>query len=244
MDIGDTTEQSIQDLEEPLLGAAALGLTYMIPTHEVAREIHGARNHLEGIIKNSEKNPHAAIKASIKQLYRADDMLQGTIKISQSTRDEERFGINEPIEFAIEIMQRRAKRENIEIIKDLRIKKSVVGIQRLYSTLLLNLIDNSIYWLSMSRSKNKQIKISVIDFDKKFDAIVVSDNGPGLEDDLTFLTNPFVSRKAKGMGLGLYICDRIVSIHKGKLKILEEFDRPGLLSGANILFLIPKEGLR
>ena len=241
LDVRETAENAIKDLEEPLLAAAALGLTYMIPTHEASREIHDARDNLEGIIKNKEKNLYAAINASIKQLYHADDMLQGIINISQATKDEERFWIKEPIEFVTEIMRRKAKRENIEIIYDLRIKKSVVGAQRLYSTLLLNLIDNSIYWLSTSRSRNKKIKVSAIDFDKKFDALVVSDNGPGLEDDLSFLTNPFVTRKTKGMGLGLYICERIAKAHKGKLETLEEFDRPGLLSGANILFLIPKE---
>ena len=83
--------------------------------------------------------------------------------------------------------------------------------------------------------------MSYVNYNTKFNALIVSDNGPGFEDNLEYLTNPFVTRKTRGMGLGLYICNRISLMHKGKLMILDEFEFPGLLSGANLAFLIPKE---
>lgn len=239
-EIKKTIDRTLEDLEEPLLAAAALGLTYMIPTHEAEREIQNSYNTLNDLIRGTDKNPFAKIKTVIKQLHRANEVLQGIVKLSQTTKDEERFWIKEPIEFVIEIMRNKAKRENIEVVSNMEIKKTTVGAQRLYEILLLNLIDNSMYWLKTQKNTDRKIKISFIDYDRKYDALIVSDNGPGLEDELEFITNPFVTRKTKGMGLGLYICDRIARNHKGKLKSFDEFDHPGLLSGANIGFLIPK----
>jgi len=72
--------------------------------------------------------------------------------------------------------------------------------------------------------------------------LVVSDNGPGFEDDdLSLLTLPFFTRKPKGMGLGLYIADRIANMNNGKLKILEEGEISGLMPGANIGVILPIE---
>ncbi|WP_299291784.1 sensor histidine kinase [Nitrosopumilus sp.] len=239
--IKKTVDKTLQDLEEPLLAAAALGLTYMIPTHEAEREIQNSYATLEKLLKGGDKNPYAKIKTVIKQLHQADEVLQGIVNISQSTKDEERFEAKEPIQYVVDIMRNRGKREDVEISYDIKAKNTIVGALRLYSILLLNLIDNSFYWLKSKKIKNKKIKINFIDYDKKFYALIVSDNGLGLEDNLDFLTNPFVTRKSKGMGLGLYICDRIAKSHNGKLKSFDEYDLPGLLSGANIGFLIPKE---
>jgi len=236
-----TFEKILEDAEEPLIAAASLGLTYMIPTHEAQRDIHEGYRILEKLVKNTGVNFQREIKTVIRQLEQADQILQGIVKISQATQDEERFKMSIPVDFAVDIMKQKADRNNIKIFTDIKIKRSLLGAERLFSVLLLNMIDNSIYWLNTKEIKDKQIKISFVNYDNKFDALIVSDNGPGFEDNLEYLTNPFVTRKTKGMGLGLYICDRVATMHKGKLKILDEFKFPGLLSGANIAFLIPKE---
>ena len=48
--------------------------------------------------------------------------------------------------------------------------------------------------------------------------IRVSDNGPGLSDDVRErLFQPFVSTKGTGMGVGLSICNTIVKAHDGRI---------------------------
>jgi signal transduction histidine kinase len=48
--------------------------------------------------------------------------------------------------------------------------------------------------------------------------LVVGDSGPGIADDLLpTIFDPFVSRKESGTGLGLTICQRIVTAHGGQL---------------------------
>jgi hypothetical protein len=48
--------------------------------------------------------------------------------------------------------------------------------------------------------------------------ISVSDNGPGLTDEVrSKLFEPFLSTKASGMGVGLSVCKTIITSHKGRI---------------------------
>jgi signal transduction histidine kinase len=48
-------------------------------------------------------------------------------------------------------------------------------------------------------------------------AISLHDTGPGIDQALTGIFDPFVTTKAKGTGLGLAICKMIVEQHGGEL---------------------------
>ena len=237
-EIQDEISKALDDNEEPLLAAAAIGLTYMIPTHEVERDIQESYKAITKIIKKTELEPDKKLKIVNEHLYHADDILQGTVKLSQTNKTE-RFKINQPIDFAVKLLRSKLARNNITIDINIQIKENIVGSSRMISIALLNLLDNSIFWLN-KKSKDKHIKITFAEHSKKYFQLVVSDNGPGLRDDIDFLSRPFVTRKTTGMGLGLYICARIAQMHKGKLISLDEFDSTGLQSGANIALLIPK----
>lgn len=73
---------------------------------------------------------------------------------------------------------------------------------RLYPV-FINLLNNSIYWVSLSNTENPQIILDTIDSDA-----VISDNGPGVEpEDLDSLFRLFFTRKIRGgRGVGLYLC--------------------------------------
>ena len=73
---------------------------------------------------------------------------------------------------------------------------------RLYPV-FINLLNNSIYWVSVSDTEDPQIILDVIDSDA-----VISDNGPGVEpEDLDSLFRLFFTRKIRGgRGVGLYLC--------------------------------------
>lgn len=89
--------------------------------------------------------------------------------------------------------------------------------------ILMNLLDNSIYWLS-SNLGNKKVFIKICKENDKT-IIYFADNGPGLGvDDYNILFKPFVSKKDEGLGLGLYIVNEIVSVHNGLIEVIEEND--------------------
>ena len=73
---------------------------------------------------------------------------------------------------------------------------------RLYPV-FINLVHNSIYWLSVGDREDLQVVIDVVGSD-----VVVSDNGPGVAtEDVSSLFSLFFTRKIHGgRGVGLYLC--------------------------------------
>ncbi len=109
--------------------------------------------------------------------------------------------------------------------------------RRLVISTLMNLIDNSIWWLDnkWGRGKTKHPKRLYLGTSKELSGgpgIVVADNGPGFVDPPEYLIEPFISRKPHGMGLGLHVADevmksqggRLVFPEAGDLRVPKEFD--------------------
>ena len=93
---------------------------------------------------------------------------------------------------------------------------------------MLNLMDNSIYWLKQTKKINKLIQLHLDKDERNF---VISDNGPGIDKkqrDIIF--NEFHSTKSGGRGLGLFIARELLSKIDGEISVYEE----NHLEGANI----------
>lgn len=94
-----------------------------------------------------------------------------------------------------------------------------------------NLLDNSIYWVSRSRTEGRMIYVYVTDqFLEGYITIAVCDNGPGFKMEPFLAVKPFVTGKPlnSGMGLGLYIATETLKQMGGKLLISnrDEMDLP------------------
>jgi len=87
-------------------------------------------------------------------------------------------------------------------------------------TAITNLIENSIYWLKLSKKEDKKITISVSNIENviKIDFI---DNGPGITDneiETDIIFEPGYSKKHNGTGLGLAIAGEAIERLNGSLK--------------------------
>ncbi|MEN6616694.1 MAG: ATP-binding protein [Syntrophorhabdus sp.] len=99
---------------------------------------------------------------------------------------------------------------------------------------VMNLISNA---MDAVGPKGK-IKVDIRE-NKRYSVIVVSDNGPGMSEELRrSIFNPFFTTKDKGMGLGLFIVYNIVKAHGGSIEV-ESAEG----SGSSFLIYIPKERL-
>lgn len=87
--------------------------------------------------------------------------------------------------------------------------------------MLMNIIDNSIYWLGTVYKNDKSIFLKCWRSNNTT-TIIIADNGPGFKDDITELIRPFFSRKSDGIGIGMYLIDTIMMKY-GKLEILTDF---------------------
>jgi signal transduction histidine kinase len=210
----------------------------MMPTHEVRRELHEAMKILRRM-HDSKQPSLSEIDTSISLLKQAYSTVGGIGRMMQRTEDIESFELEKPAKMAIELSRHRLERNGIAYELDVRRSKEIVASLRLVTMLLLNFIDNSIYWLLRKRPEERKIKI-IVDLQDDKAILAVSDSGPGFgEDDIQTVTLPFFTRKPNGMGLGLYIADRIAGMNRGKLKLLTENDLSGLLSGGNIAAIFP-----
>ena len=103
------------------------------------------------------------------------------------------------------------------------------------AVVLMNLIQNSIYWLS-TIDVEREILVEVEDEQDGL-AIIVSDNGPGVKsgtEDNIFA--PYYSTKPDGIGLGLAIAGEIMSEYDGELSLI----RNSILGGASFKLLFKK----
>ena len=82
---------------------------------------------------------------------------------------------------------------------------------------LANLLGNAIDALKQHRD-DREVRVEASRDGPGFVRIDVADNGPGVEPEIAqSLFDPFVTTKAKGMGLGLVISRSIVDAHGGRL---------------------------
>lgn len=95
----------------------------------------------------------------------------------------------------------------------------------------INLINNSLYWLSVTDLNDKTIAIDILDGE-----VAISDNGPGVsEEDEPNLFNLFFTRKARGgRGVGLYLSRANLSAGGHKIRYVRS-GKNTPLSGANFL---------
>ncbi len=105
--------------------------------------------------------------------------------------------------------------------------------------LLINLFDNSIYWLASPGIFDKKI---IVTLDGNNNRVIFSDNGPGISiDDKPYIFEAFYSGKEDGRGLGLYIARQLLK-RMGYSISLAELESDQILSGANFVIDFTKEG--
>jgi signal transduction histidine kinase len=121
------------------------------------------------------------------------------------------------ISHVVELTAPRAAQKGLHVVADVSSRAKTVHadaqqLRQVLLNLLLNAIDFSpdggrvtIGLTSVSGQCNEAI-------------LTVSDQGPGLPDDLDGrIFEPFVSTKETGIGLGLAVCSRIVEQHGGQI---------------------------
>jgi len=92
------------------------------------------------------------------------------------------------------------------------------------SGLFLNILDNA-YQAFPDKAGLIQIKLSS-DKDKNQLNIEFNDNGVGIgQEDLKKVFDPFFTNRAKGIGLGLTVCQQIANIHNGSINIQSQKEK-------------------
>lgn len=101
---------------------------------------------------------------------------------------------------------------------------------------ILNMLQNSLYWLGQVSESKREIKVSIERNGADQVEIMFSDSGPGIpQANRESIFQPYFSTKPEGVGLGLSIVGEIVAdYYDGTVQLIS----PGPLRGANFLITL------
>jgi C4-dicarboxylate-specific signal transduction histidine kinase len=147
---------------------------------------------------------------------------------------QDRVTISELLATAREAAGPRTARHGVTVAIDAATNLPEVLADRVQmETVLHNLIGNAIDALK-DMSGQRRITLAAVPYDEYSVRITIADNGPGVAPATReSLFEPFASKKAEGLGLGLAISRTIVEAHGGALWLADTE------AGAAFCFTLP-----
>lgn len=203
-------EDDYKSINELLLRSAGAGLSLSVVIHEIEKII----NELKKVIER--EKPSERIFSLVKHLSK---LVEGYSILVRST-GKKTEDLKKIIDQSIFNVEFRLETHRIKVIKayaQSNADSMIRCARNLIIGTILNIIDNSIWWLDYGDIKDKKIYISISDELPEFTSVVIADNGPGFSLPTEEITKPFVSAKPDGMGLGLHIAKEIIEAHGGEL---------------------------
>jgi signal transduction histidine kinase len=207
----DRIESDFVTIRDKLLTSASAGLSLSVVIHEAEKALSEL---VRAVDADASRN---RIKALAKHLA---DLVQGfaTLLRRSGTSRERASSLVRQALFNTEL---RLKVHGIRtILNTAKFDFEAKCSRRLTISTIMNIIDNSIWWLDSKWGEQlgkKTIYIGTTNEIPTGPAIVIGDNGPGFLDPPEYLIEPFISRKPDGMGLGLHIADQVMKAQGGKL---------------------------
>jgi len=216
-------KERVTDILDRYMQAAAIGISYTLPVHELNIRFKS----IDSLIKEIEKKPqflNIYIRELEKLLGETRDIVKAIGNLMKRKKRKE-TPLLKVVKNVIKIKERELKKYDIEVLIEGDQKQKAYILESLIGTAVLNLIDNAIYWIRVKRMQLREKgvyhkgKIEIIlgeEDDKPY--IAIKDNGTGIKDSIEMLIEPYYSRKSDGYGLGLYIVDNIMKRHNGKVE--------------------------
>ena len=227
-EVQDTVE-TVEDEKARVLHLAALGLSI----EKLAHELNRASKHALEALSQMEGSPNASAlkRSAVIQLQSLRKRLQNLDPLLTPARQtKQEFDLGKEIKSVLEGFQARFERHDItpkQVAKGEGPVK-VKFVRAMFIQVLENLIDNSVYWLSVGKRRKiadeapREIRILL---DGNRNVIEVSDTGPGIApENRERVFRPFFTLKpaGHGKGLGLYIAREIAEYHGSTLKLTDK----------------------
>ena len=202
-------ENDYEKAQETLLIPAGVGMTASVALHEIEKLVPRMEETVNGDPIDAQR-----IRNQVEELDNYVSGILSVLKQSGTKPIEIKDAVNQALSnYKLKLKIRKI---NVELIYEDE-SQAVNCDKRYLVTILMNLIDNSIYWLDNVYKDDKSILIKVSRYGE-FSKILVADNGPGFKDTISEIVTPFFSRKEGGIGIGMYLIDTIMMKY-GKMKI-------------------------
>jgi len=228
---------------EPLIVSAGIGIAYQMPAHEISLQIESAKDLLnqfksELVFLDIGGRVANRVPNLFELLDNVDHIAKGALELTRRKSSEVK--LRHVIEFSRYIKEPEMKRHGITYVFNELEDITINGYQNLIMSCLLNVFDNSIYWLR-KKAENRIIKVTTKIIDNE-PTIIISDNGPGIDRAaIEYLGEAYYTTKPHGTGLGLFICKRAMKRNEGRLEFGFYPNDPDYLEGANVVLFFSKE---
>lgn len=205
-----------KEVKEILIKSANAGLNLSVVIHEIDKLVAALRDYAE----RGEKE----LTISISE--RLEKIIQGySLMIRKSATGISR--LSSIVSTAIENYSFRFSDHKIDVITNPAKSDLEAYLSESESiAVLINLLDNAIYWLCYARTENRKISLFITNQIAGYNSIIISDNGPGFNIPTDIAIKPFITGKPLniGMGLGLHIANEMMKAMKGQLLFLGKDD--------------------
>ena len=220
----------IKENQDLMTEHAGFGIGIAVVIHEIAKTTANFYHGIADLLKLRRWD-----ESKLEHLKDASASLQAEIKRISPLRaikneDPVVFRVSKSLRFCKEVLRPPLEKEGIDFTfnsnQDFEIKARYSALNQI----LVNLLDNSIYWLARTTKEQRRIRIEI---DQEKRTLIVADSGDGIHESiLPHLFKPGYSLRFPPSGLGLYICKYYMNDMKGEVYLTNERDKIPDLSGA------------
>lgn len=208
------------EVKDILIKSANAGLNLSMVIHEIDKLM----SQLVGSIERNDKERSIYISSHLEKIIKGYSSM---IKRS----DIRLTPLSKIIETATTNLEFRFSDHKIKLLSNWRDSKLSAYLAEAESiSVLTNLLDNAIFWLSYARKENRLLSIYLTDDikldDREYSSIIISDNGPGFNIPTDIAIKPFITGKPHniGSGLGLHVATEMMKGMKGHLLFLDKYE--------------------
>ena len=217
--------ENIINLEKKLLHEerlSVLGKTASAIAHELKTPLTSLQAYAEKLSSKLDdktflNNFRDIILSEVKRL---NNLINNLLRFSKKEDlNIQKVKINDTVNYIISILNEKVSKKNIKIEfaseNDIEIECDKDKIVQVF----LNIINNAVEAVDARGSIiiNKEFKD---EYSNNNIIIEIIDNGKGIPSEhLPKLFEPFFSTKSKGIGLGLAICNKLIKMHNGAIKV-------------------------
>lgn len=211
-------ENDYKTISEIYIRSASAGLGLSIVIHEIEKIIS------ELLLVVDEVSTSNRVKSLTKHL---GELIQGYSVLIRK-RSRKIYDLKQVIKDALWNIDFRLRSHQIEVIlafdSEKQFNTKVKCSDGLIIGTIINIIDNSIWWLNYGKIQKRKIWIDITDEHPDHITILIADNGPGFTIPPEEVVKPFISSKDGGIGIGLHIANEIMNSHGGDLLFPQKDD--------------------